>query len=140
MADKVEFELVSPEKLLVSEPADMVVVPGTEGNFGVLPGHAPMISTIRPGVIEMYNADQVTNRIFVAGGVAEVTQSSCTVLAEDAVATSALDRAACEQAVRDLTEDVADAKTDAERRQAEAQLAIAVARLEAAGGGIAAAH
>lgn len=140
MADKVEFELVSPEKLLVSEPADMVVVPGTEGNFGVLPGHAPMISTIRPGVIEMYNADQVTNRIFVAGGVAEVTQSSCTVLAEDAVPISSLDRAACEQAVRDLAEDVADAKTDAERRQAEAQLVIAQARLEAAGGGATAAH
>src|ERR671912_220924 len=54
MADKVEFELVSPERLLVSQPVDMVVVPGGEGDFGVLPGHAPLISTVRAGVIEIY--------------------------------------------------------------------------------------
>ena len=58
MADKVQFELVSPEKLLLSEPVDMVVVPGTEGNFGVLPGHALLISTVRPGMIDVYGTDQ----------------------------------------------------------------------------------
>ena len=55
MADKVQFELVSPEKLLLSQPVGMVVVPGSEGNFGVLPGHALFISTVRPGIIDVYD-------------------------------------------------------------------------------------
>ena len=66
MADKVQFELVSPERLLISEPVDMVVVPGSEGDFGVLPGHAPFISTVRPGVIEVYEGSTVTERPFLA--------------------------------------------------------------------------
>ena len=68
MADKVEFELVSPEKLLVSQPVDMVVVPGSEGNFGVLAGHSPFISTIRPGVIDIFEGERIVDRIFIAGG------------------------------------------------------------------------
>ena len=68
MADKVQFELVSPEKLLLSEAVDMVVVPGTEGNFGVLPGHALFISTVRPGVIDVYEDKNISERIFVSGG------------------------------------------------------------------------
>ena len=94
MADKLQFELVSPEKLLLSELVGMVVVPGTEGNFGVLPGHALFISTVRPGVIDVYEDGMptVTERIFVAGGVAEVTPERCTVLADEAVPLAALDR------------------------------------------------
>lgn len=134
MADKVEFELVSPEKLLVSQAVDMVVVPGGEGHFGVLPGHAPMITTVRPGVIDIFEGDQVVDRIFVAGGFAEVTEERCTVLAEEAVSVASLDRAAVEKQVRDLGEDVADAKSDAERGAAEARLAVAQAKLEALGG------
>jgi len=72
MADnKVAFELVSPERLVVSMPVDMVVVPGGEGDFGVLPGHAPLIASVRPGVIEIYDGREVSDRIFVAGGFAE---------------------------------------------------------------------
>ena len=85
MADQVQFELVAPERLLLSEPVDMVVVPGSEGDFGVLAGHAPLISTVRPGVIETYSGKTVKDRIFVAGGFAEVTRERCTVLAEEAV-------------------------------------------------------
>lgn len=131
MADKVEFELVSPEKLLFSQPVDMVVVPGGEGNFGVLAGHAPMITTVRPGVIDVYEGDRVTDRIFVAGGFAEVTELRCTVLAEEAVTVANLDRGALEQQVKDLTEDIADAKTDAERAALEARLVVARAKFEA---------
>ena len=80
MADnKVAFELVSPERLVVSMPVDMVVVPGGEGDFGVLPGHAPLIASVRPGVIEIYDGREVSDRIFVAGGFAEVTRERCTV-------------------------------------------------------------
>lgn len=131
MAEKVGFELVSPERLLVSQAVDMVVVPGGEGNFGVLAGHAPMITTVRPGVIEIFEGDRVVDRIFVAGGFAEVTEERCTVLAEEAVNVADLDRAALEQQVKDLSEDVDDAKTEAERAQAEARLALARAKLEA---------
>lgn len=131
MADKVEFELVSPEKLLKSQPVDMVVVPGSEGDFGVLAGHSPMISTVRPGVIDVYEGDRVVDRVFVAGGFAEVTEARCTVLAEEAVALTDLDRAAVEKQIKDLSEDVDDSKSDAERTAAESKLAVARAKLDA---------
>ncbi|MCW2244698.1 F-type H+-transporting ATPase subunit epsilon [Azospirillum fermentarium] len=135
MADKVEFELVSPEKLLASQPVDMVVVPGTEGDFGVLAGHAPLISTVRPGVIDVYEGDRVVDRVFVAGGFAEVTETRCTVLAEQAIPVAEIDRAKAEQEFKDLSEDLDDAKTDADKAEAEAKLAIARAKLDAIGAG-----
>jgi F-type H+-transporting ATPase subunit epsilon len=92
----VQFELVSPERLIISTEVDMVVVPGTEGNFGVLPGHSPLISTIRPGTIDIYQGGAVTERVFVVGGIAEVTPERCTVLAEDAMAPDALEGGAIE--------------------------------------------
>src|SRR5437763_12188511 len=97
MPDLVQFELVSPERLIVSAEVEMVVVPGTEGNFGVLPGHAPLISTIRPGTIDIYHGGAVSERIFVVGGIAEVTPERCTVLAEEAMPPEALDRGALDQ-------------------------------------------
>ena len=92
MADLIEFELVSPERLLVSRPVEMVVVPGSEGDFGALPGHAPLISEIRPGVIAVFEGGKVQERIFVAGGFAEVTGERCTVLAEQAMPLADIDR------------------------------------------------
>lgn len=133
MADKVEFELVSPEKLLNAQSVDMVVVPGSEGDFGVLPGHAPMISTVRPGVIEVYENDKVIDRVFVAGGFAEVTESRVTVLAEEAIPLASIDRAAVEKAIKNLSEDLDDAKTDGDRAAVEAKLTVARAKLEASG-------
>jgi F-type H+-transporting ATPase subunit epsilon len=97
MADRVQFELVTPERLVLSTDVEMVVVPGTEGNFGVLPGHSPLISTIRPGMIEIYDTrPTVSERIFVVSGIAEVTPERCTVLAEEAMDPATLDRAAVE--------------------------------------------
>src|SRR4249920_556274 len=93
MPERLEFELVTPERLLFSEMVEMVVVPGTEGNFGVLPGHAPLISTIRPGTVDIYEGRTITERIFVVGGIAEVTPERCTVLADEAMAPDSLDRA-----------------------------------------------
>jgi F-type H+-transporting ATPase subunit epsilon len=120
MADKLQFELVSPEKLLLSEPVAMVVVPGGEGNFGVLPGHALLISTVRPGVIDVYSEDQqrVSERIFVAGGFAEVTPERCTVLADEALPLSALDRAALEEEARRLAATLASLNEQAARIEA----------------------
>jgi F-type H+-transporting ATPase subunit epsilon len=96
MADTVQFELVSPERILRSEAVEMVVVPGSEGNFGVLPGHAPLMSSVRPGTIEVYRGNVLAERIFVTGGFAEVTAERCTVLADEAVDVAALDRTAVE--------------------------------------------
>ncbi|MCI0430806.1 MAG: F0F1 ATP synthase subunit epsilon [Rhodospirillales bacterium] len=129
MADQVQFELVSPERLLLSEPVDMVVVPGSEGDFGVLPGHAPFISTLRPGLIETYAGKSAKDRIFVAGGFAEVNRERCTVLAEEAMPVADLDRAEIEAAARLAREDLGLAKNAAERAAAERALAIADAKL-----------
>jgi F-type H+-transporting ATPase subunit epsilon len=96
MAERVQFELVTPERLLLSEMVEMVVVPGTEGNFGVLPGHAPLISSIRPGTIDVYEGQTVTRRIFIVSGIAEVTPERCTVLADEALPPDELDRSAIE--------------------------------------------
>ena len=122
--ERVEFELVTPERLVVSRGVDMVVVPGTEGDFGVLPGHTPMISTVRPGIVNVYEGREIVERMFVAGGFAEVTAARCTVLADRAVAVDELDRAAAEQTLKDAREDLADAKTDDERAEAEKQIAV----------------
>ena len=130
---KVEFELVSPERLVVSQPVDMVVVPGAEGDFGVLVLHTPMISNVRPGVITVHDGGEVTQRIFVAGGFAEVTPSRCTVLAEQAIPVTEIDRQAAEQQLRDAREDLDDAESDEERQTAERQIAVAEAMIQAAG-------
>ncbi len=122
--ERVEFELVTPERLVTSRGVDMVVVPGAEGDFGVLPGHTPMISTVRPGIVNVYEGRGIVERMFVAGGFAEVTAARCTVLADRAVAVDELDRPATEQTLKDAREDLADAKTDDERAEAEKQIAI----------------
>ena len=102
MAERVQFELVTPEHLLLSEMVEMVVVPGTEGNFGVLPGHAPLISSIRPGTIDVYEGQRVIRRIFVVSGIAEVTAERCTVLADEALPPEDLDRGAIEAELQTL--------------------------------------
>ena len=122
MAEQVEFELVSPARLLLSEPVEMVVVPGAEGDFGVLPGHTPMISTVRAGVISVYEGGNVRDRIFVAGGFAEVTPERCTVLAETAVPLEEIDRAEVEGRIASLKEEVSDSFSDAERAKWQARL------------------
>jgi len=143
MAEKVQFELVSPERILLSEAVDMVVIPGTEGYFGVLPGHAPLISSVRPGVIDVYEGDKIAERIFVAGGFAEVTELRCTVLADEAMDISALDRVAVEADITRLgaelahLHEAADKGGDAEKLKlaaSERALHTAHAKLEALGG------
>ncbi len=136
MAEQIEFELVSPERLLLAQPVEMVVVPGSEGDFGALPGHAPFVSTLRPGVIAVFDGGQVTERIFVAGGFAEVTAERCTVLAERAMPIDRLDRAAADAEIRAARNDLADAKSDAERAGAEKRIAVGEAMLAALDGNV----
>lgn len=136
MADKVAFELVSPEKLLFSAEVDMVVVPGTEGDFGILPDHAPFISTVRPGLLDIYeggiNPANLKTRIFVAGGFAETADSRLTVLAEEAVPVSDLDRGRIEARLADAKVRLQDAESDEEKAAATRAVSIAEAMLVAA--------
>ena len=118
MAETTNFELVSPERLLLSQPVEMVVIPGAEGDIGVLPQHAPLITTLRPGTIAIYEGNRVKSRIFVAGGFAEVTPDRCTVLADETVALEGADRAAAEARLKAAREALAAADTD-EKRAAE---------------------
>ena len=77
MADKLHFDLVSPERRVFAGEVDMVVVPGSEGDFGVLANHAPFMSTIRTGAISVHSGNDVT-RTFIRGGFAEVTAAGLT--------------------------------------------------------------
>lgn len=129
------FELVSPERRMIAEPARMVTIPGTEGDFGVLAGHMPLIATIRPGVVEILAAnDAAPRRIFIAGGFADVNATSCSVLAEEAVDIASLDGAALEREAADLREDAANADDAATRARAARRLETVLAKLAAVSG------
>jgi F-type H+-transporting ATPase subunit epsilon len=136
MADRIQFELVSPERLLLSQAVEMVVLPGAEGDFGALPEHAPTVAALRPGVISVFDNGQVTERVFVAGGFAEVTPERCTVLAERALRVTELDRAVAEKAIADARDDLADAKTDSARAAAENEIAVGEAAIAALEGNV----
>ena len=132
-SNTVQFELVSPEKLLKSEPVEMVVVPGTEGDFGVLPGHSLLIAQVRPGVIDIHEGGAVKESIFVAGGFAEVSPEHCTVLAEEAVPTADIDKDAAEKRLEDAKQALAEAKDaeDGDLAAAEKEIKAAEAMLAA---------
>jgi len=132
-AETTEFELVSPEKLLISKAAEMVVVPGTEGDFGALPRHAPMMTAVRPGVIDVYQAGKVEDRIFVAGGFAEVNETRITVLAEEAIPLTELTMETAQNRLSAAEKELASAASDYARKDAERHLAIARAMVAALG-------
>lgn len=87
----VALEIISPERLLLARPVDMVVIPGTEGDLGILPGHSRLITSLRGGMIDLYENDAVVDRYFVSGGFAEVTEERCTVLADAIMKLAELD-------------------------------------------------
>jgi F-type H+-transporting ATPase subunit epsilon len=123
MADaKISFDLVSPERLLLSEDAEMVTIPGAEGEMGVMAGHMPLISTLKPGVIDVKVQHGQHDRYFVTGGFAEITATKLTVLAEEAIPIAHLDEATLRQRIIDAEEDIATAKTDAEMTRATVAL------------------
>ncbi len=135
MTEKVPFELVTPERVVFAEEADMIVVPGGDGDFGVLPGHAPLLSTVRPGTVEVYEGDRVTMRIFVSGGFAEVADGRCAVLADEAVPASEIDHADAKERLKRAQERHRDTAPEGpEHREAEAGLRAAEAMVAAADG------
>jgi F-type H+-transporting ATPase subunit epsilon len=115
------FELVSPERLLYSGSVTEVIVPGTEGEFGVLAGHAPFVSTLKPGVL-IIKGDGAPRKLFVSGGLAEANPNGLTVLAETAVPLSEMNPARLAEMIRDAEEDVEDAKDDASKLRLQGTL------------------
>ena len=122
MADgKIHLDLVSPERLLLSEDVDMVTVPGADGYFGVLPGHAPVMSALRPGVVEVKGGSEPEMKLFILGGFAEVTPINVSVLAEEAIPFPDFTIEMLDQRIKDAEEEQIAAPTDAEKsRVAEA--------------------
>lgn len=107
----VNLEIVSPEKLLLSRPVDMVVIPASEGDMGVLEGHAPMIVMLRGGMIALYDGEQITDQMYVAGGFAEVTPERCTVLANEVMPVGELSREEGERRLADAEATLAQIDT-----------------------------
>jgi len=122
---KVSFRLVMPERELLATEADMVVVPGSEGDFGVLHGHAPVISTVRPGVLEVLQGNKVDKRYLVVGGFAEVTPERCTVLADEAMPFEDVTAEQLAERERAAERELMDARGDQEKAAAEKAVAVA---------------
>lgn len=123
MADAFKFDLVSPERLLLSEMVESVIIPGTEGEMTVMANHAPVMSTVKPGVVTVKPSSGGEQRFVVFGGFVDVLPDGCTLLAESAVAVKDIDRADLARRIQDAKEDVSDAKSDDERTKAEQFLA-----------------
>jgi F-type H+-transporting ATPase subunit epsilon len=115
MAGTFKFELVTPERMLLSEDAAQVVVPGVEGEFTVLAGHAPVVSALRPGVVSATLGDAGAKRIFVKGGFAEVDAERLIVLAERAIDLDAIDAAGIAAELQAAEAELAAAASDAAR-------------------------
>jgi F-type H+-transporting ATPase subunit epsilon len=122
MNELIRFELVSPEKLVLAADVQQVLVPGSEGDMGVLPGHAPVMTTVRPGVLDVTTRSGNMKRYYVKGGFAEINPLQITVLAQTSIDLDDLDAEHIAADIRDMEEDLADARTDEARRKAETAL------------------
>lgn len=136
MVAPLQLELVTPEALLLSEAVGMVVLPGIEGDMGVMANHAPTVSTLRPGVVSIYEEPNgpVTQRLFVGGGVAEVTGTRCILLAEEANNVNGLSKVQAQARLTEAEAALAAADTDAQQTEAASELAIAKAQMTAVDG------
>jgi len=133
MADRVEFELVSPQRLVKAQLVDMVVIPCSEGDIGVLPGHTPLIGTVRPGIVDIYEHGKVSESIFVSGGFVEVTPDRCTLLAEEATFIHDLNQGEAQSRLEAGRQALEKAGSDIEKANAEAAIHTAEAMLAALG-------
>jgi F-type H+-transporting ATPase subunit epsilon len=128
----ITLEIISPERLLLSRPVDMVVIPGTEGDLGILPGHSKLITGLRGGLVDLYQNNKITDRFFVSGGFAEVTEDRCSVLADDITPKSDLDpqRAAAALAEAKTAYDATDINNRDDYREASDRLISAQAMVD----------
>jgi len=125
MAATIAFELVTPERLVKSDPVEMVVVPGAEGDMGVLPGHSLLVGTLRPGAVTVYEGGKPVERLFVAGGFVDVSPERCTVLADEAIPLAEIARPEAEARLARARARLAEADTDAAKAQGQRAVAVA---------------
>lgn len=123
MAESFKFELVSPERLLVSEDVESVIIPGSEGEMTVMANHAPVMTTVKPGVVTVKAVSGTETRYVVFGGFADILPEGCTLLAESAVPVADIDRDDLARRIQEAREDLDDAKDDENRTKAEQYLA-----------------
>lgn len=121
MAQTIKFELVSPERILMSEDVEHVVLPGSEGELGVLPGHSPAVVTLKPGMITVISGSG-SRKLFVKGGFAEVNPETLTVLAEHALDPASTDKAQVEKELAAAEQELANAANDDARFTAQAAI------------------
>jgi len=139
MTQTLNFELVSPEEKLVSEPVRLAVIPGETGEMGVGANHASLVASLKPGVVVLHTEsmnDSIPRKIFIAGGFADVTGTNCTVLAEEAVDLANLNQADIEKELNDLNEDMGMAEEAADRIRIQAKINLTKAKLSAVTGTI----
>jgi F-type H+-transporting ATPase subunit epsilon len=130
--EKFDFELVSPERRLMSQEAWQVTIPGEMGTFGVRAGHASLLSAVRPGVVEIVASQgDAPEKIFIAGGFADVTARNCTILAEEATPVNELDQSAVEKEIAELQTKLSAANDNIEKQRYSRQLEIEKAKLTA---------
>jgi F-type H+-transporting ATPase subunit epsilon len=133
MAETLHFSLVSPERELFSGDVEQVDAPGTEGEFGVLPKHAPFMTTLKPGVVRIYEGGTITP-VFVRGGFADVTPQGLTILAEEAVNLADVDVAALDVQIANARSDASDPGDETRRTRAAERLEYLEALKAAVGG------
>jgi len=126
MTQKINFELVSPESKIMSDGVTMAVIPGSEGDFGVLAGHAPLVANVRAGVVNIYreNMNDVTDRVFIAGGVADVTGDQCTLLAEQAINVNDIDKADIDKQITEIESDLSSLTDEGDKNRYHKKLDI----------------
>lgn len=138
MTNLLNFELVSPEARLVSEPVKLAVIPGEEGVFGVGPGHSSLVATLKPGVVGLfaegqdYTKEKPQRKIFISGGFADISEAGCSILAEEAVDVADLDAAMLAQQLQKLEGELPAAKDNIEKNRVKVKIALATAKLQAA--------
>ena len=124
MESTISFDLVSPEQLVFNDKAGMIIVPATEGDIGVLPGHSKFLSSLRPGRVMVYGEDKhLLQSFFISGGFVEINPEKCIVLAEEVEEMNALDKGTIDQQVRELENETSD--------ESKLQYLIAQSKIEA---------
>lgn len=125
-----EFQLVSPERILLRGTANMVVLPATTGSIGILANHAPTVLTLAKGIIDVYNDNEINQRLFVGGGFANITETSCIVMADDAIAVEDINQDEIAQYIRDVEASIEKSVIEEEKLALRQDAAIARSKLD----------
>ena len=129
--NELNLEIITPTDIVLSTPVTMVVVPGIEGDMGILPGHIALVSILRPGVINIYNGNTIINNFFVSGGYVEITKERCQILADDAIPVEQINKADTQTEINALQASLATS-SEQEAHNLTQRLSVLQSMLEAA--------